>query len=72
MLIEFIFGGAILIGSVDLVEEEYAVVEYFYNEGEDSSYRVVKVDENFCIPYEGQTVIFNDYKIIGCKEEYTQ
>ena len=69
MLLEFIFGGSILIGNVDLIEEEYAVVEYFQNE--DSFYRVVSIDENFCIPYEGQTVIFNDYKIIGCKDEYS-
>lgn len=68
MLFEFIFGGAILIGSVDLIEEKYAVVEYFQNE--ESFYKILKIDENFCTPYEGQVVVFNNYKIIGCKNEY--
>ena len=70
MLFEFLFGGSILVGNVDLFEEKYAVVEYFYNE--ESHYRVVKVDKSFCVPYEGQVVVFNDYKIIGCKDEYLE
>ena len=67
MLFEFIFGGLMIIGNVDHINDSFAVVEYSIEEK--LYYKVVVVDKDMCNPYEGQRVIFNDKKIIGCIDE---
>ena len=64
MLNSLFIVGALLIGQIDQVEGDVAVVEY--QKGDVIEYREVAVIKEKCVPVEGQEVLFDDQKIIVC------
>ena len=64
MLNSLIIVGALLIGQIDQIEGDVAVVEY--QKGDTIEYREVAIIKEKCLPIEGQEVLFDDQKIIVC------
>ena len=61
-----ILAALLLVGVVDQINEDIAVIEYESNGV--LMYSSVSLTHSACIPVEGQTVFFfEDYKIVTCE-----
>ena len=67
---DIILATLLLVGIVDQIEGNVALVEY--EEHGKIKHSSVLLDQSPCVPVEGQTVhFFKDYKIVTCIEENT-
>tara|TARA_R100000664_G_scaffold34166_1_gene54572 strand:+ start:8429 stop:8650 length:222 start_codon:yes stop_codon:yes gene_type:complete len=63
-----ILAALLLIGIVDQIDGDIALVEY--RDGGKIAYSQVSLDLSACQPFEGQKVhFFKDYKIVSCIED---
>ena len=64
MFFWLIINATFIAGSVDSIEENVALIEYKKNNEIEHEY--VYINEEICIPYEGQVVLFNNLQVIAC------
>lgn len=64
---DIILSTLLLVGIVDQISDDKAMIEY--EQDGKLKYSYVSLDQSACIPIEGQTVhFFEDYKIVTCVE----
>lgn len=68
MYLKQLLACALLLGMVDQINDDVAIVEY--KVGNKIMHSEVSIDLSACVPAEGQSVYFyKDYKIVTCVEK---